>query len=350
VESAVAQGFFDKVFCCPHCWATLEPGASSSCERCGVSCRAEGGVLNFLGGEALRLNSRNDDAVVTWLLENQAAVIAAVGKVDASLHRSPDDYRAALAEIAAGTAGHAADLAQLTSNPHFTQIVHDIARMVGGSETSSDRLRFLLAEFQGGPESTVLDVGCSCGRHLWELNARQPILAAGVDVDLPALSIASHVWDAQGNAENARWCCASALSLPFRGECFSHIITFGILELLPVRPALAEMVRVLRPGGKMILSVEAPGMWRRYWDQAPPLSRRRLNLMRQWVGNKLTHFGINWQEGPLLRRLSRHTEFSPRAIGSLLERAGLLVERLQTVREYANRPCVTGIVARKPGG
>jgi ubiquinone/menaquinone biosynthesis C-methylase UbiE len=313
-----------------------------------VSCRPEAGVLNFLGDGALRLSSRNDHSSAAWLLENHAAVSAAVEQVQAAALQSPEDYCAALARLPAPLAVTAGDLAQLTANPHFTQIVHDILRMTGGNQTPSDRLRFLFAQFDGGAESRVLDVGCSCGRHLWELNARQPIHAVGVDVDLPALSIASQVWDSQGAGDAARWCCASALNLPFRDESFSHIVSFGIIELLPVRQALAEMARVLAPGGKMILSVEAPGMWRRYWDQARPLSRRRLNLLRQWVGNKLLHLGVNWQENRVLRRLSRHTEFSPHALRSVLERAGLRVEHLETLREYANQPCLSGVVARKP--
>jgi SAM-dependent methyltransferase len=52
--------------------------------------------------------------------------------------------------------------------------------------------------------------------------------------------------------------CGSALRLPFRGECFDVVAAFDVLEHCePESVALAEMTRVLAPGGRLLLSVPA---------------------------------------------------------------------------------------------
>ena len=52
--------------------------------------------------------------------------------------------------------------------------------------------------------------------------------------------------------------CASALSLPFRDGSFDLVSAFDVVEHCePEAVALAELGRVLRPGGRMLLSVPA---------------------------------------------------------------------------------------------
>ncbi len=52
--------------------------------------------------------------------------------------------------------------------------------------------------------------------------------------------------------------CGSALALPFRSGSFDVVAAFDVLEHLdPEAGALSEFMRVLRPGGKLLLSVPA---------------------------------------------------------------------------------------------
>ncbi|MFC7362899.1 class I SAM-dependent methyltransferase [Nocardioides astragali] len=52
--------------------------------------------------------------------------------------------------------------------------------------------------------------------------------------------------------------CASALALPFRSGSFDVVAAFDVLEHLePEEGALSEFVRVLRPGGTLLLSMPA---------------------------------------------------------------------------------------------
>ena len=52
--------------------------------------------------------------------------------------------------------------------------------------------------------------------------------------------------------------CGSALRLPFRSGCFHVVAAFDVLEHCePEAVALAELARVLAPGGRLLLSVPA---------------------------------------------------------------------------------------------
>ena len=52
--------------------------------------------------------------------------------------------------------------------------------------------------------------------------------------------------------------CGSALRLPFRSACFDVVAAFDVLEHCePESVALAELTRVLAPGGRLLLSVPA---------------------------------------------------------------------------------------------
>ena len=52
--------------------------------------------------------------------------------------------------------------------------------------------------------------------------------------------------------------CASALALPFRSDSFDVVGAFDVIEHLdPESAAVDELVRVLRPGGRLLVAVPA---------------------------------------------------------------------------------------------
>ena len=87
----------------------------------------------------------------------------------------------------------------------------------------------------------ALDVGCGPGL-LPALLAQHGCQAFGVDLDLKSLQNRLHVGLAQ----------ADALSLPFPAQTFHLVTASNLLFFLPDPVgALAEMGRVLRPGGQV---------------------------------------------------------------------------------------------------
>jgi ubiquinone/menaquinone biosynthesis C-methylase UbiE len=100
-----------------------------------------------------------------------------------------------------------------------------------------------------------LDAGCGGGRFsiaLAKLSAKKVV---GVDISEKAVEAARERAKERslGNVEFQR---ASVLSLPFSDRMFDYVISSGVILLTPdPKKAFDELVRVLRPGGTLFLSV-----------------------------------------------------------------------------------------------
>ena len=108
---------------------------------------------------------------------------------------------------------------------------------------------------QGG---ITLDVGSGPGNVTASLaRAAGPDgLALGVDISEPMLARAVRA-EAGPNVGFLR---ADAQRLPFRNETFDAVVSIAMLQLIPEpAAALAEMVRVLRPGARMAVMVPTAG-------------------------------------------------------------------------------------------
>jgi 2-polyprenyl-6-hydroxyphenyl methylase/3-demethylubiquinone-9 3-methyltransferase len=105
----------------------------------------------------------------------------------------------------------------------------------------------------GKVDDNVLDAGCGFGRHL-KLISHNIKKGIGIDYDSKAIK------DAKTNTKrirNLEFYVASIYDIPFPDNFFGLILclnhTFG--NLPKHKPAIKEMLRVLRPGGKIILTV-----------------------------------------------------------------------------------------------
>ena len=117
-----------------------------------------------------------------------------------------------------------------------------------------------------GPGGRALDVCCGTGDLALELAAR---VAAdgeviGCDFSEPMLELARAKADARGAEVRFEW--ADALALPYEDARFdAATVGFGVRNLSDLDRGLAEMARVLRPGGRLvILEITQP--------RRPPLS------------------------------------------------------------------------------
>jgi len=138
-----------------------------------------------------------------------------------------------------------------------------IRRMFGGISSTYDLLNHLLSLNQdrkwrtrtvaaAGVEGPVLDVCCGTGDLAIEWGTSPavagPVIAA--DFCLPMLERARE----KEGAEGVRFLAADTLRLPFPPDSFGGVsVAFGIRNVANLSGGIREMVRVARPGGKVVI-------------------------------------------------------------------------------------------------
>jgi SAM-dependent methyltransferase len=118
------------------------------------------------------------------------------------------------------------------------------------------------------PGGIALDVGCGPGSVTASLaRAAGPDgLALGVDISEPMLARAVRA-EAGPQIGFLR---ADAQRLPLRDETVDGVVSIAVLQLIPdPLAALAEMARVLRPGGRLAVMVPTAGRAARIWRKLP---------------------------------------------------------------------------------
>ncbi len=111
------------------------------------------------------------------------------------------------------------------------------------------------------PGERVLDLGCGAGRHAFEMYRRGADVIA-FDQDADELAVVREWFAAMRDAgevppgAEADVKEGDALSLPFADGEFDRVVAAEILEHVPADlQAIAELVRVTRPGGTVALTV-----------------------------------------------------------------------------------------------
>ena len=132
----------------------------------------------------------------------------------------------------------------------------------------------------------VLEIGCGAGQCARWLRA-QGADAFGIDLSIRQLQHARRLDDETG--VRVPVACASALVLPLGSSAFDVACSaFGAFPfIVDIGPALLEVARVLRPGGRFVCSVTHPTRWmfpddptlagttvtRSYFDRTPYVER-----------------------------------------------------------------------------
>jgi SAM-dependent methyltransferase len=149
----------------------------------------------------------------------------------------------------------------------------------------------------------LLDAGCGGGRHCFGAQSRGAHVI-GLDLDREALRIAQ-LGIAQRKTEGA--CgggvlCGDVFRLPFPDGRFDRVICAEVMEHVhDYEGALRELARVLRPGGRMAVTIPTAITEHVY-----------LHLTREYFESPGGHIRI----------------FAPRTLAAAMGRAGVRVERV----------------------
>ncbi len=115
--------------------------------------------------------------------------------------------------------------------------------------------------------SRVLDVGCGIGQELFPLAAQKGAYGVGIDLSTLGLRMGREFYAAHLPEARVEFISAGAESLPFASESFDLIHCGLALPYMRNTQAIAEMARVLRPGGIFLLRIHhARYYFQRLWQ------------------------------------------------------------------------------------
>jgi SAM-dependent methyltransferase len=156
----------------------------------------------------------------------------------------------------------------------------------------------------------VLDCGCGMGFYLMVMSTLWNLELVGLDADVERLR-----W-AEEHGIQAELVHGDAQRLPFEDASFDAVLMTEVLEHLPDDgAALSEVLRVLRPGGTLAISVPHA----RY-----PFAWDPINFVWTRAG------GRPIRSGPIVGIWTNHMRlYEPRGLGERIRSAGLELETLQ---------------------
>lgn len=165
-------------------------------------------------------------------------------------------------------------------SPEYYRALHDIERRHPWARAMR-RLEIALIERFTRPEQTLrtLDAGCGAGIFLAEVTALHPgVEPVGGDLSRDALRLAMQT----GHRRIAQF---DVRRLPFPDSSFDLLLSNDVLQHLGrggAAEALREAVRVLRPGGLLVVRTAARRglLWRKHRDTADYCQWKRRQFKR----------------------------------------------------------------------
>ena len=170
--------------------------------------------------------------------------------------------------------------------------------------------------FVGQGDGTALDAGMGPGRLALEL-ARRGWEVSGLDSAAEMVALAS----ARMPDASDRFSVGDIENLPFPAESFDGVVATGVLEYSSLERALGEVARVLKPGGRAVVSYPNPVAVYAIWKTKlfyplvraakGVITRRRLQLPRGAPAQKPKQFEAVLTRAGLAPVARVYTSFLP---------------------------------------
>lgn len=120
----------------------------------------------------------------------------------------------------------------------------------------------------------VLDVGCGAGQELIPFVEKTDAFCVGIDAAAELGAVASGFFKRMNFETRVAFTRSFGENLPFADESFDVVLCRVALPYMNNRQTIAEVARILRPGGVFLLKTHAPafyfGMIRQRWKSFNP--------------------------------------------------------------------------------
>lgn len=143
-----------------------------------------------------------------------------------------------------------------------------------GARYSRSRIHLIMATLASAPGGNLLDAGCGPGLMVHELLERRPADFRIVALDRSSAMVAACARIAAGK-KNVTTLVGRIEAVPYADATFDVVLAMGVLEYANVPAALAEIARVTKPAGLVLVTMLNPRSPYRFveWHIYPPLSR-----------------------------------------------------------------------------
>ncbi len=232
-----------------------------------------------------------------------------------------------------------------TKDTRDSQILNSVAQTYDTIAESWDRVRrrpghvwnILLPYIHDG--SSVLDVGCGNGR-LSEFLASKNVQYSGIDGSKKLIEIAKHRYASQNTKyqipNTPSFFVAPMQALPFTDASFDVVTCLAALQHLPSPStrlrALHEMHRVIRPGGRLLLT---------NWNLYHPHMLWRFRLISLLWGNR--DVMVPWKLPDGSTHLRYYHSFLVGELRSLLSQSGWTVDEIHYTNSRGRASFIKGM-------
>jgi len=195
------------------------------------------------------------------------------------------------------------------------------------------------------PDATVLEIGCGTGEFTRPLARRMPARLVGLEVAPAVIAEAT-----RGAPPNVRLVAGDVEHLPFADASVDAVIGNAVLHHLRLERTVPELLRVLRPGGRLCFAepnmlnpqvfLERNVRWiGRLLDNSPGETA----FVRWRLRRELAALGVTDLE---IQPFDFLYPLTPRPLIAAVERFGRLLEGVPLVAEIAGSLLVSGV---RPG-
>jgi ubiquinone/menaquinone biosynthesis C-methylase UbiE len=161
------------------------------------------------------------------------------------------------------------------------------------------------AHFSSARGQAVLEIGVGLGTDHVQF-ARAGADLHGVDLTERGVGLVARRLELEGLSSKLQ--VADAERLPFADGSFDYVYSWGVLHHTPNTPqAVAEAIRVLRPGGRICVMIYSRHAWVSYglWMRHGPLSRRPLRSISDVLHHHMESVGTKGYTKREARRMFR---------------------------------------------